>query len=180
MQSSWKVEVDLREPWFFYRATSSSKQEEAASFTKIGPSDTHRSSRCRHSELCSSYRQVAQGQLHTTSYTNLYLNPNRVDSEPTETVVDFRPHWSWAQLATQPVHSKWDFCRHQIMLGTMLPQVSAHVVSHIRLSKFTLTVSQPEELTQPMKGPTAFKTQPQQWGAHNSQGTLLEHGPQVT
>lgn len=40
-QRSQKMEANLREPQFLYRAEPSSKQEEADYFIQIGPSNAH-------------------------------------------------------------------------------------------------------------------------------------------
>ena len=65
--------------------------EEADPFTQIGSSHAHPGAvgTTTSSKWCSSSRQVAQGQLHTTSEIDLCLNPTPVAAEPTQPVMGF-------------------------------------------------------------------------------------------
>ena len=96
-----QVEADFREPCSFYRSAPSSKLVEADPYTQIGPSHTRpgQVDAATNNKQHSSYTQVAQGSLHTSSDIDLYLDPAQVDSEPTQPMVDFRQYQSLTQLA---------------------------------------------------------------------------------
>ena len=102
-----------------------------------------------------------------------YLSPAQVDSELTQSAVSFRPHKSLTQLGIGVRHSKGYFSRQQDLLGTTPPWEAA-------MHKDSCKVSQAEGLTQPMKGPTAVRTQLKQETVQYLQETLLEYGAQVT
>lgn len=110
----------------------SSKLEEAT-YTHIGPSHAHPGplNEATKSKQCKSSRKVAQGQLHTISDTDQYLNPTKVDLESTQPMVGFRPYHSLTQLATQASQPKGGPGNHQILLGTTWPQgTPPFTVSH--------------------------------------------------
>nr|KAF6378902.1 hypothetical protein mMyoMyo1_009791 [Myotis myotis] len=62
--------------------------------------------------LCSS-KQVAQGQLQTTSDINLHQRPSQDAPEQTQPVVGFKTHQSTPQLAPQATHPKENLGRQQ-------------------------------------------------------------------
>ena len=100
----------------------SSKLEEAT-YTHIGPSHAHPGplNEATKSKQCKSSRKVAQGQLHTISDTDQYLNPTKVDLESTQPMVGFRPYHSLTQLATQLAHPKENSGRHLALLRKTPP-----------------------------------------------------------